>query len=387
MYRIQKNQNDEDKFETNFIVDQLKQQLINYIYNIIDLSRFKYELLQYESELPQLIEKKYFISANFSGSNCLLIFAKIKDKYHSFLVDRKTLSYNSQKVNLKTVKIINVHLKLDLDIYQGTIFDGIYIQGKTQKTFVITDVYVFKGQELIESHLDAKLLTIITYLKSNYNENDKDNDIIIAINRLYNLDETEHVVNNVIPKIKDFSARGICFYPEKSGTKLIYLFGNETRKENGESNIILQNNNSNKKNILNNYSKDDSSPENKTIIPIASIIKKNIKTIYIPKSNISDKKYIFEMKNTNIVDVYILNVVEYIIKGEKTHLKRIKIGLAFIPNVAKSKWCKEIMENTDSNILVHCKFHEDKNKWEPISVSTSKRPSAITDFDVKYIDD
>ena len=196
MYRISQPQpNKIGKFDNNFGIDQLKQQLINHIYNSIDLSNFKYKLLEVESELSQLIERKYFVSANFSGSNCLLVFSKVRDKYHSFLVDRKTLSYNSQKVNLNEVKIINVNLKLDLDVYQGTIFDGILIQGKSEKTYVITDVYTFKGKDLTKSQLDSKLLTVITYLKSNYDQADKTNDLTVTVNKLFKIDETEHVVN------------------------------------------------------------------------------------------------------------------------------------------------------------------------------------------------
>ena len=230
MYRFNnENQHKNGKFDNSSGVDQLKQQLINHIYNSVDLSRFKYELLEVESQLSQLIERKYFVSANFYGSNCLLVFTKIKDKYHSFLVDRSTLSYNPQKVNINNVKTTNVKIKLDLEIYTGSIFDGILVTNKNEKTFIITDIYTFKGHDYSKSQLDSKLLTIITYLKSNYNQNDKDNDLILTVNRLFSIDETEKLVENYIPKIKGFNARGLCFYPEGSGTKLIFLFGNEKK--------------------------------------------------------------------------------------------------------------------------------------------------------------
>jgi hypothetical protein len=402
MYRIQQNsslhENADIKFENNSKsgnftgVDQLKQQLINYIYNIVDLSRFKFELLQYDTELPQLVERKYLVSVNFSGSSCLLVFTKIRDKYHSFLVERKTLSYNVNKVNINMVKIFNVHLKLDPEIYKGTIFDGIFIQGKNKKTFVITDVYVFKGQEMVDSQLESKMLTIHSYLKSNYNETDEDNTAILAVNRLYSIDETEHVINNVIPKMRDFSTRGICFYPEKSGTKLIFLFGNESRKDNTETNMIIQNGN-NKHISQNTFStnnasaKDDSSQDEKIKFCSPTTIKKITKTIYIPKQNTKPENYVFEMKKTETVDVYFLNIVETISKDSKNRLLRKKVGLAYIPNVSRSKWCSEIMENTDGNILVHCKFHPDKLKWEPTLLAASKRPSLVEDFDTKQIDE
>jgi hypothetical protein len=108
--------------------------------------------------------------------------------------------------------------------------------------------------------------------------------------------------------------------------------------------------------------------------------------MYVPKKGKKEESYVFEMKQTDSVDVYILNVVEPVSKGSKTCLKRKKLCLAFIPDVTRSKWCKEVMEDTEGNILVHCKYHEDKHKWEPILISTSKRPSYVDDFDTIQID-
>src|SRR6187397_2240950 len=65
---------------------RIKQQLINYIYSTVELSNFKYKIIEYESDLPLLLKQKYFVSANFSGSNCLLVFTKIHDKFCSYLV-------------------------------------------------------------------------------------------------------------------------------------------------------------------------------------------------------------------------------------------------------------------------------------------------------------
>lgn len=407
--------------------DQTKQQLVNFIYRHVNLSQFKYDSLEVESELPQLISKTYYVSANFSGSNCLLVFAKVKDRFHTFLIDRKTLSYNPQKVNIKNVKITNVNIKInDVEIYQGTIFDGTFVQNKNDKTFIITDVYTFKGQDFTKSQLDSKLLTVLTYLKSNYNGGDKNSDLVLTVNKVYELDKIEHLTDAVIPKIKNFLVRGICFYPEISGTKLIFRFGNEAMK-NDEINISTfqtsnkneysnnnrndyQNNNSNNysnngnnyngngnnnyKKQSNNYNKEDSgSDSNNNLnanseqqIPKAPEIRKITKTVYIPKAGKKDESYVFEMKKTDSADVYKLNVVESVMKDTKTYMKRKQICLAYIPNMNRSKWCKEIMESSDGNVLVNCKYYADKYKWEPVLISASKRPSFIDDFESKLIE-
>lgn len=379
MYRIN------DFKENNFTslkpdVDHLKHQLINYIYDTVNLSNFRYDILTYTKDLNTLFSQKYFVSANFTGSNGLLVFTKVNDKYHSFVVDRKTLTYNINKLDINSVKTTNVHVKLDIDIYQGTIFDGIFITSKNKKTFIITDVYVFKGNNLTESQIDSKLLTVMSYLKMNYSEGDRDNDIILAINRLYDITDTKHVVNNVIPDIKGFIIRGICYYPVKSGTKLIYLFNNS---ENNVSDANNQTHSINRYKIVpktnsTSESSDSSTSECDRESPkiITNVEKQKApKMIYTPKGKKTDESYVFEIKKTDVVDVYILNAIECV---EKT-IKRKKIGLAFIPNAARSNWCIEIM-NDKNQLLVHCKFHKDKMKWEPILVSTSKRPSEIGEF-------
>jgi hypothetical protein len=419
MYRI------ENKQDSNFGTDQLKQQLIGYIYNTVDISRFKYELLQFDTELHQLVTKKFFVSANFTGPNCLLVFTKIRDKYHSFMVDRKTLSYNSQKINYEKIKIDQIKLKLGIDIYNGTIFDGTYIMNK--KTFVITDIYTFKGQDMTRTQIDTKLLTVFSYLKSNYNGVDTNNSIILTVNKLYNIDQTEHVVTNVIPKLKEFLIKGICFYPDVSTTKLIYLFGNETKQDDKTEKIDRYENKYENKyerhdrtdkyekhDRIDKYErhdrtdkyerhdrtdrtdrrdnkipdksekysdKDDSSVHSRDIIiPKATVIKTALEIKYIPKSDKSD--YVFEMKKTDISDVYILNAVETVEKHGKEFLKRKKIGHAYIPNVQRSKWCKELIEKHNDGILVKCKFYSEKYKWEPVELSSLKRPNFISDFNV-----
>ena len=386
MFRIQENDNDNNNnSKQNFYsnnVDQFRKQLIDYIYTKIDISRFKYELLQYDVELPQLLKQKYFVSANFSGSNCLFVFTKIRDKFHSYLIDRKTLSYNVSKIDISKVKMINSKVKLDPSIFLGTIFDGIYVQNKDEKMYIITDVYLFKGEDFTNTHLNFKLHAVLNYLKSNYNEQDKDNTVILTVNKLYDFNKTEHLITSVIPNMKHISVRGICFYPETSGTKLIYLFSNDSKVDDSKQlNQLCQN--LNNSTGINNQKSDC----NQVTQNIAKTPKNIAKQIFTPKTGKQKYDYIFEMKKTELIDVYILNLVEIVLdpNTNKRLLKRKKADIAFVPDMDRSIWCKEIFTKSDSDaILVKCKFHSDKNKWEPFETSNASRPSIINEFDIKY---
>lgn len=398
MYRICNN-TVRDEYENENRNDQAKKQCIDYIYETIDISRFKYEMLRFESELPQLLEKKYYVSANFSGSNCLLIFTKIRDKYHQFLIDRKTLSYNSEKVILNQVKLTPISVKLDINIYKerGSIFDGIFITGKNNsKTFIITDVYAFKGQDMTNTPIDSKLLQVMTYFSSNYKPGDRENNLSIMINKLYPMSSIDTLINNTIPKIKDFVVKGICLYPEKSSTKLVYMFDNATTPEDTrpapiknfrdapnrtktdsppQGEASLRQNEANRRQVTQNID------EQQSLLP--AIVKKVEKEIYVPKPGISDTSYVFEMKKTDTVDVYNLNVVEPTMNEGKKVFKRVKIGLALVPGMERSVWCQELFEDGNGSALVNCKYHSDKCKWEPVDVAKdAKRPSSSDEFSV-----
>lgn len=378
MYQIRNNKSFNNNHSNNKF---FKNQLIDNIYNSIDLSCFKYSLLKSQIDLTQLLSTKFYVSANFTGTNCLLVFTTINKQYYSFLIDRKTLTYNKSKLDINNVKINNVKLKLNYEIYKGTIIDGTHIQTKNQNTFIITDVYTFKGDDFTKIDIKTKMSMLRSYLDNNYDSNDDDNTIMLGINKLYELNQIEQLVNKTIPNMKDFLIKSICFYPHVSGTKIIYPFDNSIQKNNNsyKSNIrVNSNSNSNsndsitKSKFNNDYTEFNN---NNTNSPNISSNK-----IYIPKKNKNDKDYVFEMKKTKIVDVYKLNIVEPALKNDKIQLKRVNIGIAYIPNIDKSNWCKNLFDDDDNSVLVSCKFHDDKNKWEPLRLSKSKKPSYVDDF-------
>jgi hypothetical protein len=327
---------------------EIKRQILEYMYSTIQLSDYKYKLIEYEYDMTLLKEKSYFVSPNYNGIHSLLIFIKIKDKFLSFIVDRKTLTYSIKQIDYSKVKMIPVFFNLDKEIYDGTIFDGVFLYNNINrlKHFVINDVYYFRGKSLANDKITNKILNIGSYLETIKNDS-VTNNIVFIVNKLYPLNEIQQLVNMYIPKSKySKSIKGIAFYSEYSGTKLIYLYNNCSH-ENKEEPAIPKD-----------------SPK---------MVSGNSGTSTVATTAV------FKMKKTEIVDVYHLFLGQKTTDGSKKLFKYKKIGIALVNTAENSAFCNEsfIKANTDE-LLMECKLDMDKNKWIPFKVNTDKkRPDLI----------
>uniref|UniRef100_A0A6C0EBG7 Uncharacterized protein n=1 Tax=viral metagenome TaxID=1070528 RepID=A0A6C0EBG7_9ZZZZ len=367
--------------------DSLTSQLIDYIYSNCELSKFKFELIQYDNDLPKLLSHKYFVTLNFVGFNNLLVFCKIRDKFYTFVVERQTLSYSKAKVNLNEVRIYYKRIFLDPSVYNGTIFDGTLVKGKGgQETFIISDVYQFCGSDYTQMNLDIKLTSVIEYLKVHYNQDDTRNSMTLSISKVFPIEKTTQVVTKMIPAIKDFKIRGLSFFPATSGTKLLFFFDNDKRSEKTEGNDNQQQrfdytkfNNQKEKKIENipkvtTDKKEKESVENNSEIQL-KYVNKTDKPVYAT----------LEMKSTDEIDVYKLFAVEKANVKGKTFLKRVKMGNAYIKGINKSLEIRTLINSKeDKKALMKCLFNEDKNKWEPVEEDKkSKFPTYLSEIEEK----
>ena len=384
--------------------NDLSKQLVGSIFAQQNISNFKYEVIQYESDLSKLIRQKFFTSINFCGTNSLLVFTKISGKHYCFSVERQTLSYNFSKDDYSKVKLDMRNLRLDIDIYNGTILDGILVkQSKKDDLFIISDVYKFCGVDYTKSKLDDKLKMIIKYLQNNYNQDHIENNILLSVNKIYPISQTEHIVNNVLPSIKTLKARGLCFYPEFSETKLIFLFNNDNKKvenSNDNPNDKIYND---KLVIKDKYLKFDTTDkiEKSPIIHDVKTTKHDVKTAHEVNNedNIMEKskfKYVntskkdvfatLEIKSTPNIDVYKLNAVERVSVDNKKVLKRVTMGIAYISGIEQSHKMNKIFSQ-DKKVLMKCKFINDKSKWEPIEVDKmAPHPTLLEDINLEMME-
>ena len=371
-------------------IDILTKQLVGRVYAETDISKFRYDMLNYEQDLQKLLKQKYYVTINFCGTNSLLVFTKFHDKFYSFTIDRQTLSYNFSKVDFSKTKINLVNLSLDDQIYNGTIFEGILIKRyNLDDLYIISDVYKFCGKDVSKEKINFKLLNIIGYLKNNYDKNLTSNSVELAVNKLFQLNEFDKFYKEILPKTKNLKYRGICFYPEVSDTKLIFNNVQENFKQNNQfRENINHNNNAKSFHREDNIIKDDKNKDDKIQNNFYDKQQKSEKNTKYINTTDEDIIFVLEMKITDNPDVYKLFSVQKQIIDKKTVLKKISMGIAHIKGIDVSHRMKNIFNNSQpsnkKSVLMNCKFNNDNSKWDPIDINTTNKiPSYIDDIENK----
>lgn len=360
----------------------IKQELIKYIYSTIDISQFKYDLLKYQHQMNKFISEKYYVAPNYSGKDCFLVFTKLKSKYYSFLVDKKQLCYTFDKIKIDNIYIHHCNANVDISIYGGTIFDGIYIRKGNVHEFIITDVYHYKGTDYSAVNLKHKLFEIKIYLENIGNQMRCGMDRIstktyleLKVNKINEIINIREFIKKELNKISEsYHIRGLSFYPEISGNKMIYMFNSCNNPNSGGISPLAKGNHLAKGDHLakgNHLAKGDH----------PKVDNKLIRKTYVAKTD--DPVYaILEMKETSMVDNYKLFAVEQINIDGNVRLKKCQMDIAYIPCIRKSVWCRDIINNSKKgSVFVKCIWREEKKKWEPLELEKNVRlPTLIDDI-------
>jgi hypothetical protein len=309
----------------------IKFKLIKYIFNNIKLSDYDYKVIDHLGQLKPLNDRKFYIMPNFNGNPCLLIFNKIDNKYYSYIVHRQTLKYNVKEIKMDDVKIYPIDIRLSKDLYNGTIFDGTLLNSSStkKKTFVINDTYLLKGKNITKQNVKDKKLNIDCYFEINYKEDSLLNTIDLLSNSIYNLDELENLVNNIIMEhpLQTF-IKGVTFVEEFSATKLIFRYSqyDNEKIEKNKQNIIVKS----------------------TIINVEG----KITAIFLIKKNKSNIYKLYLCKKTRI--------------DGKKNVKHIKYGFADLIIPDNIRFCNDLFDSSNSSkIFVKCKYNNKKNTWTP----------------------
>lgn len=314
----------------------IKNKIIDYLYNKINISNYRYIILKDLQKLDFLKKNPHFVTPNYKGRNYYMIFFQLNHNNKLFnycvAIDKKNLSYHKDQIEVKNIFIIRLKVNVSKSIFNGTILDTKLIRKNHDYIMLIKDCFCLMGHEILNMDMITKMKHIDNIIKNNFDKNCCSN-FAFRINKFYNYDQLDELINDIIPSCS-FETNGIIFYPKFSGITVIFI---EKKKE--------------KINI-----------ESKTDVVIKSInlisnLENLLKTRIYSYEQEGKKKKLW-LNKTSITDVY--NIFE-------TKNKNKRIGIAHIPNLKISHMCQKLIKNDTDVICFNCIYNKKFKKWIPLN--------------------
>jgi len=308
-----------DIFIGEEISNQLKNELLDYIYANIDIYQLRYSIMRTTEHAQQLKFQTYHITSHFHGYNYLLVFKKLSDNiisaYLVYRIDLKFKREDTKSIYIKIYKLVTTHPILELD---NTIIDGKLVFRKEQKLFLISDIYYYCGEKLLTTKLVDKFErcnNIINIINVNYN-----NYFESKLIRIYNYSEMNDLIYNKI-KNSDFKINGLAFLPQRSGR--IFIYTNDEEFETIKNSPNLDN----------------------------QILVSNIK---LPANiQLEDRELL--LQKTLIVDVYEVFTLD----------KTCRFGICHVPNIELSHKLRIYFE-INNQLITKCIYDNKFSKWVPL---------------------
>lgn len=306
-----------------------KKDIINYLFNTLDLSKYRYNILNNLQRLKFLKQNKHYVSPNFRGYNYLIIFKKINGKNYAVAIDRRKLKYKREQIDINKVFIVSLKINPSQSIFRGTIFDGKLINIKKNYVFLIQDCYHLMGNNLTATELKQKMQLLDDLLNNQFSAPNK--NFTFKINKLYNYDELPTLVNDTIKKCS-IPCQGLIFYPKFSGITMIYVERKTDKIE------------------ISNENNEVNAPSYQMFQQLEKYLKQR-KYSY----ETDGKRKNFWLKITDITDVYEMFESK---DGDK-------IDIVHIPNLKTSHLCYSALKDGTRKEF-NCIFYPKFKKWIPL---------------------
>jgi hypothetical protein len=179
----------------------IKKKIIDYLQDNVDVYKFNNNVILSEDDLLTIKNDEYIVVPNIVGDDYIFVAVKLKESYYVVLIERKSLS-NFQDINYNNLNIISIQIRLKSETYNGTIFDGRVVNLGGCCAFIINKIYKLYGKDMEkETIYDAYQLTE-NFISEAYFIDPNMNTILFKLNRIYELNEIDNLINNKIPNSK-----------------------------------------------------------------------------------------------------------------------------------------------------------------------------------------
>ena len=309
--------------------NDFKNKIIDYLFSTINISSYRYNLLETTQQLNFLKLNEHYLSPNFKGYNYFIIFYRYLNQPYCAAIDRKNLSYHRDKVDIKKIPIFKIKVMTSQSIFRGTIMDCKLIKN----IMIIKDCFQIMGNMIVDMDMIDKMNYLDSIIMNQF-QKDYCSNFTFKINKLYRYNMLNEVITNIIPKCS-FDIQGLVFLPTKSGISIIYV----DKKQPTESKV--------------------------DIAPVTNVDSPSYHMIHDLKNFLMSRVYSYEtngkkknllLKKTPISDVYEL----YDNNDDD------KLGIAHIPSIKISNYCNE---NVNDINIFECVYSKEFNKWIPLKIT------------------
>jgi hypothetical protein len=314
------------------VFNDVKSKIIDYLYSKINLSKYRFIMLDNIGKLKQLQDNKHYVAPNYKGYSYFLIFITIETKKYCVAINRKKLSYHKEQLDMKNVFMVQIHMNVHDNFYNGTILDGKLIQNTNEAIFLIQDSFYLFGKNMLNMGLMEKITHLDNILKQYMTGDNYCKNFNFRLNKLYEYSDLPDLVYNILPTLQ-IPVNGITFIPPLSGITIVHIENKTEKISINTSNEAIQCDSYDMIHNFVNYLK------NRTY---SYETNGNKKQLLLSKTEIPDVYSVFDEYNTE------------------------RLGIAHIPNLKISHYCNQYIKNTP--ILFNCVYCTKFRKWIPISI-------------------
>jgi len=179
----------------------LKKQIIKYLESNIDSFKLCDNTIIEEENLLTIKNDSYVVIPNIVGDDYIFIAVKLQDIFYVILIEKKTLQ-NMKNINYNELNMISIRIRLSIDVYKGTIFDGRIVNLGGCSAFIINKIYKINGDDMIDNTIYETYKLAENFIDESYIIDSNMNSILFKLNKIYELNELDKLVNEKIPNSK-----------------------------------------------------------------------------------------------------------------------------------------------------------------------------------------
>ena len=206
----------------------IKKKVIDYLQNNVDIYKIKNNFILDENDLLTIKNENLSILPNIVGDDYIFVSIKHNGMYYAVLVEKNTLDF--EDTNYNNLNIISIKIRLANKTYDGTIFDGRIVNLGGCCAFIINKIYKLYGDDMEKHELKDVYKMTEEFISESYIIDSNMNTILFKLNRIYELNDIEKLVNEKIPNSR-YQFSSLDFIKDDCSKTYRYYYTSQDNKD------------------------------------------------------------------------------------------------------------------------------------------------------------